>query len=72
MGLMTNFLSLKEMFLISLQGNPIFGVNLQENINEKKNKKKEKKDRLASSQRKYISENAVKPIIWQHFICAGK
>lgn len=27
-GLMTNFLSLKEMFLISLQGNPIFGVSL--------------------------------------------
>lgn len=30
MGLMTNFLSLKEMFRISLQGNPIFGVNLDE------------------------------------------
>lgn len=29
MGLMTNFLSLKEMFLISLQGKPIFGVNLR-------------------------------------------
>lgn len=27
-GLMTNFLSLNDMFLISLQGNPIFGVNL--------------------------------------------
>lgn len=27
-GLMINFLSLKEMFLISLQGNPIFGVSL--------------------------------------------
>lgn len=32
-GLMTNFLSLKEMFRISLQGKPIFGVNLK-----KKNK----------------------------------
>jgi len=29
-GLMTNFLSLKEMFRISLQGKPIFGVNLRE------------------------------------------
>lgn len=29
MGFMTNFLSLKEMFLISLQGKPIFGVNLK-------------------------------------------
>lgn len=29
-GLMTNFLSLKEMFRISLQGKPIFGVNLNE------------------------------------------
>lgn len=29
MGLMTNFLSLKEIFLISLQGKPIFGVSLQ-------------------------------------------
>lgn len=29
MGLMTNFLSLKEMFLISLHGKPIFGVNLR-------------------------------------------
>lgn len=28
-GLITNFLSLKEIFLISLQGNPIFGVSLQ-------------------------------------------
>lgn len=28
-GLMTNFLSLKEMFRISLQGKPIFGVNLK-------------------------------------------
>lgn len=28
MGLMTNFLSLKEMFRISLQGKPIFGVIL--------------------------------------------
>lgn len=28
-GLITNFLSLNEMFLISLQGNPIFGVSLQ-------------------------------------------
>lgn len=28
MGLMTNFLSLKEMFLISLQGKPILGVIL--------------------------------------------
>lgn len=28
MGLMTNFLSLKEMFRISLQGKPIFGVSL--------------------------------------------
>ena len=28
-GLMINFLSLKEMFLISLQGNPIFGVSLE-------------------------------------------
>lgn len=27
-GLMINFLSLKEMFLISLQGNPILGVSL--------------------------------------------
>lgn len=29
MGLMTNFLSLNEMFLISLQGKPILGVSLQ-------------------------------------------
>ena len=29
-GLITNFLSLKEIFLMSLQGKPIFGVNLQE------------------------------------------
>lgn len=29
MGLMMNFLSLKEMFLISLQGKPIFGVSLK-------------------------------------------
>lgn len=29
MGLIMNFLSLKEMFLISLQGKPIFGVNLE-------------------------------------------
>lgn len=28
-GFITNFLSLKEMFLISLQGNPIFGVSLE-------------------------------------------
>lgn len=28
-GLITNFLSLNEIFLISLQGNPIFGVSLQ-------------------------------------------
>lgn len=28
-GFMTNFLSLKEMFRISLQGKPIFGVNLK-------------------------------------------
>ena len=28
-GLMPNFLSLKEMFRISLQGKPIFGVNLK-------------------------------------------
>lgn len=28
-GFMTNFLSLKEMFLISLQGKPILGVSLQ-------------------------------------------
>lgn len=31
-GLMINFLSLKEMFLISLQGNPIFGVSLDTKI----------------------------------------
>ena len=37
MGLMTNFLSLKEMFLISLHGKPIFGVNLR---SKKKKKKK--------------------------------
>lgn len=30
MGLMMNFLSLKETFLISLQGNPIFGVSLMD------------------------------------------
>lgn len=29
MGLMTNFLSLKEMFRISLQGKPIFGDSLR-------------------------------------------
>lgn len=29
-GLMMNFLSLKEMFLISLQGNPIFGDSLED------------------------------------------
>jgi hypothetical protein len=29
MGLMTNFLSLKEMLRISLHGKPIFGVNLE-------------------------------------------
>lgn len=34
MGLMMNFLSLKEMFLISLQGNPIFGVNLEKTQRE--------------------------------------
>lgn len=28
MGFIMNFLSLNDMFLISLQGNPIFGVNL--------------------------------------------
>lgn len=33
-GLMMNFLSLKEMFLISLQGKPIFGVNLREKSHE--------------------------------------
>lgn len=33
-GFMTNFLSLKEMFLISLQGKPIFGVILV-NVKEK-------------------------------------
>ena len=32
-GLMINFLSLKEMFLISLQGNPIFGVSLDTKSN---------------------------------------
>jgi len=31
MGLMTNFLSLKEIFRISLQGNPILGVSLLKN-----------------------------------------
>jgi hypothetical protein len=30
-GLMTNFLSLKEMFAISLHGNEIFGVSLSLN-----------------------------------------
>lgn len=30
MGLMMNFLSLKDTFLISLQGNPIFGVSLMD------------------------------------------
>ena len=30
MGLITNFLSLKEIFLMSLHGNPIFGVSLDE------------------------------------------
>lgn len=34
MGLMTNFLSLNEMFLISLQGKPILGVSLQKKNNE--------------------------------------
>lgn len=34
-GLMTNFLSLNEMFLISLQGKPIFGVNLKQKIKQK-------------------------------------
>ena len=34
MGLMMNFLSLKEMFLISLQGKPIFGVNLGKRSHE--------------------------------------
>lgn len=33
MGLMTNFLSLNEMFLISLQGKPILGVSLQKKKN---------------------------------------
>ncbi len=33
MGLMTNFLSLKEIFRISLQGNPILGVSLLKNRN---------------------------------------
>lgn len=28
-GFITNFLSLNEIFLISLQGKPIFGVNLK-------------------------------------------
>lgn len=31
-GLMTNFLSLKEMLRISLQGKPIFGVNLKRKV----------------------------------------
>ena len=30
MGLIMNFLSLKEIFLISLHGKPILGVNLKE------------------------------------------
>lgn len=34
MGLMTNFLSLNEMFLISLHGKPILGVNLQKKIKQ--------------------------------------
>lgn len=38
MGLMTNFLSLKEMFRISLHGKPIFGVSLK--------KKKEERTRI--------------------------
>lgn len=35
-GFMTNFLSLKEMFRISLQGKPIFGVNLEKKRNVQK------------------------------------
>lgn len=35
-GLMMNFLSLKEMFLISLQGKPILGVSLKEKAQENK------------------------------------
>ena len=31
-GLIINFLSLKEMFLISLQGNPILGVSLKRKV----------------------------------------
>ncbi len=34
---MTNFLSLKEMFLISLQGNPILGVILLKTMQKQKN-----------------------------------
>lgn len=34
-GFMTNFLSLKEMFRISLQGKPIFGVNLKNKYSRK-------------------------------------
>lgn len=33
---MMNFLSLKEMFLISLQGKPILGVSLKEKAQENK------------------------------------
>lgn len=35
-GLMTNFLSLKETFRISLQGKPIFGVSLEERTQKRK------------------------------------
>lgn len=47
-GLITNFLSLNEMFLISLQGNPIFGVSLQ---------KLKAKEMKVSSHSKFLTYN---------------
>jgi hypothetical protein len=37
-GLITNFLSLKEIFLMSLHGNPIFGVSLEGTMSKVKKK----------------------------------
>ena len=49
-GLITNFLSLNEIFLISLQGNPIFGVSLQ--------KWKAKGNKRAQSQEPQVIPNS--------------
>lgn len=73
MGLMTNFLSLKEMFRISLHGNPIFGVSLKEKQQEIWSlkmyehffniiKKIMSKTATSGQQRKTLSPSALKTI----------